>query len=82
MIKNAQEKNNGNFNPLWAFMFNDRINKGNLIGIKTANRLLTWSNNQDSPIPTTLDIFFVSRDWKLHFPLHHFPLHLLELFPD
>jgi hypothetical protein len=64
LVRNAKEKSNAHFNAQWAFLFNDWINKWNLIDFKISNRLFTWSNNQSDLILATLDRFFASTDWE------------------
>jgi hypothetical protein len=69
LVRQALEKSNENINAQWVFLFNDWINKWNLIELKTANRLFTWSNNQDVHIFATLDRVLASITWEQKFPL-------------
>jgi hypothetical protein len=69
LVRNAKEKSNANVNAQWVFLFNDWVNKWNLVELKTANRLFTWTNNQAAPIFATLDRVFASTTWEQKFPM-------------
>jgi hypothetical protein len=68
LIRESREKSSGNINQHWADLFNDWINKFNLIEIKNVGRRFTWANNQDNLIMATLDRVFVSTCWENMFP--------------
>lgn len=68
LIRQASEKSSRNINQSWVDKFNNWINSATLMELKIANRLFTWSNNQDNPIMAATDKFFVSSCWEAHFP--------------
>jgi mannosylglycoprotein endo-beta-mannosidase len=68
LIKEKKEKSTGNINQHWANLFNDWINKFDLIELKSAGRLYTWGNNQDNMIMAALDRVFVTTCWEKMFP--------------
>jgi hypothetical protein len=68
LIREKKEKNTGNINQHWANLFNDWINKFDLIELKSAGRLYTWGNNQDNLVMAALDRVFVTTCWENMFP--------------
>jgi mannosylglycoprotein endo-beta-mannosidase len=68
LIRERKEKSSGNINQHWANLFNDWINKFDLIELKSAGRLYTWGNNQDNLIMAALDRVFVTTCWEKMFP--------------
>ena len=63
LVRNVSDKNNGQINNNWSFLFNDWINKWALVDMKLANRSFTWSNNQAIPIMATLDRVLATTNW-------------------
>jgi hypothetical protein len=61
LIRESKEKSTGNINQHWANLFNDWINKFDLIELKSAGRLYTWGNNQDNLVMAALDRVFCNN---------------------
>ncbi|XP_047071299.1 uncharacterized protein LOC124680262 [Lolium rigidum] len=68
LIREKCEKNTGNINQHWANLFNDWINKFNLMEIKNPSRQFSWANNQDNLVMALLDRVFVTTCWDSLFP--------------
>jgi hypothetical protein len=68
LIRDRGEKNIGNINQHWANLFNDWINKFNLLELKNPSRQFSWDNNQDNLVMALLDRVFVSTCWEALFP--------------
>jgi hypothetical protein len=60
LIRERKEKSSRNINQHWANLFNDWINKFDLIELKSVVRMYTWANNQDNLVMAALDRVFVT----------------------
>lgn len=61
-----RNKPGGDYNDM--FIFNDIIQKQNLIELPIKGRSYTWSNMQQDPLLEQLDWFLTSLHWTLAFP--------------
>jgi hypothetical protein len=68
LIRNDKEKSSGNINQRWTNLFNDWVNKFDLIEIKSAGRMFTWANNQENLVMAAIDKVFVTTCWEQMFP--------------
>lgn len=69
LVRNDKDKSNGIVNPCYAFLFNDWINRWDLLEISVSNRCYTWSNNQDNPTFVVIDKVLTSMSWDSYFLL-------------
>jgi hypothetical protein len=68
LVRSQREKNNGVVNFNHTSKFNDWISLWGLIEIKDPSSFYSWSNNQASPVMTTLDkILFFRQKASPHF---------------
>jgi endonuclease/exonuclease/phosphatase family metal-dependent hydrolase len=76
-IRDSREKNTGNINQHWANLFNDWINKLDMIEIKNASRLYTWANNHENNlVMAAIDKVFVTTCWE-----NMLPIVVVQAFP-
>lgn len=68
LTRNPLDKNSDNFNFREAQLFNDSINRLELIEIPLVDRAYTWSNKRDNPTLVRLDRCFVNVLWDDTFP--------------
>jgi exonuclease III len=85
MIRRAREKNKGSINRRVMRQFNHTIDYLQLLELDLNSKLYTWSNEQDNPTMTRIDIFLATTEWPDMFPqadlqaigtmtLDHYPL--------
>jgi hypothetical protein len=68
LIRNAQEKNNGNLNYGLMDRFNMFKDLHQLQEISRCGVKYTWTNRQRNPIMETLNRILVSNEWESRFP--------------
>jgi endonuclease/exonuclease/phosphatase family metal-dependent hydrolase len=68
LIRDGKEKSSGNINQRWSNLFNDWVNRFDLIEIKSAGRMFTWANNQENLVMAAIDKVFITTCWELMFP--------------
>jgi hypothetical protein len=64
MIYTEQDKNNTRLNRRLMLRFRRVLNHLDVKEIELAARNFTWSNNQDTPTPTRIDMTFCSISWE------------------
>lgn len=71
LIRDCSDKkmNNGNINQHLANLFNDWINKFDLIELKNVGRRFTLANNLDNLVVANIDRVFISTCWEALFPV-------------
>jgi hypothetical protein len=69
IIRSPLEKNNGNYNAKWPFVFNAIIGSLNLRELILSGRQFTWASHRENPTYEKLDRVLASVEWKQKIPL-------------
>jgi hypothetical protein len=69
ILRSTKEKNKGNFNERWSFLFNVVIDELNLRELEMSGRKFTWANNLHNPTYEKLYRVLMPIEWEQNFPL-------------
>jgi hypothetical protein len=69
IMRRKEDKNNGNFNSRWPFIFNAIIDSLDLRELGLSGRQYTWASRCQVPTFEKLDRILMSVDWEQKFPL-------------
>jgi exonuclease III len=69
LVRFQTDKSNGLVDFKWCDRFNEWVDKHCLLKINLAGRNFTWTNNQENPIYSYIDIIFCSTEFDEKFPL-------------
>jgi exonuclease III len=68
LTRDPLDRNNDNFSPANASLFNDCINDLALIELPLRDRQFTWSNRREIPTLIRLERIFINNSWNALFP--------------
>jgi hypothetical protein len=69
ILRSPEEKNNGNYNDRWPFLFNVVIDGLNLKELDFSSRKYTWANSLAHPTYEKLDRILAATEWEQKIPL-------------